>query len=141
MSERSVPLLKMVEKEDKTSLAALKLLLEKQTEVFARLRDWLQASEELRAVIDEYVNLHVQIAEQGTGATYRLDRIRWTRAIGPSGEYEYADRKDNMGPDEYDDFKMLLADLKEHGGRLTREGYFLWLFSDGDRVGRKPRRK
>jgi len=33
----------------------------------------------------------------------------------------------------------MLKDLKEHGGRLTREGYFYWVFQDQATVGRKKR--
>jgi len=136
MGERSVPLLKMVEKEDKTSLTSLKLLVSKQAEVLAAFRDWLQEAQKLRELIDEYVNLQAQVMEQGV--TYDLGRLRWIKTTGPSGEYEYADKTNNMDPGVYEDFKALLEDLKEHGGRLTRQGYFLWLFSQGDRVGRKP---
>ena len=137
MGERSVPLLKYAEKEDKTSLTSLKLLVSKQAEVLAALRDWLQEAQKLRELIDEYVNLQVQLMEQGV--TYDLNRLRWVKATGPSGEYEYADRADNMDPGAYEDFKALLEDLKEHGGHVTRQGYFLWLFSkQEDRIGRKP---
>ena len=132
----NTPLLKMVEKEDKTSLASLKLLVAKQAEVLAAFRGWLQEADKLRELIDEYVNLQVQLMEQGV--TYDLNRLRWVKATGPSGEYEYADRADNMDPGTYEDFKALVEDLKEHGGRVTRQGYFMWLFSQGDRVGRKP---
>ena len=136
MSERSVPLLKYAEKEDKTSLTSLKLLVSKQAEVLAALRDWLQEADKLREMIDEYVNLQAQVMEQGV--TYNLNRLKWIKTAGPKGEYEYTDKTNNMDPGVYEDFNALLTDLKEHGGRLTRQGYFLWLFSQGDRVGRKP---
>ncbi len=35
------------------------------------------------------------------------------------------------------DFEALLADLKEHDGKLTIKPHFYWLFSSGDAVGRK----
>ena len=140
MSERNVPLLKMVEKEDKTSLTTLKMLAAKQAEVLAAIRNWLQEADKLREIIDEYVNLQAQVMEQGV--TYDLNRLKWIKTTGPSGEYEYADKAENMDPDAYEDFKALLADLKEHGGSITRQGYFIWLFDKlGDRVGRKPRKK
>jgi len=139
MSERNVPLLKMVEKEDKTSLTTLKMLAAKQAEVLAAIRNWLQEADKLREIIDEYVNLQAQVMEQGV--TYDLNRLKWIKTTGPSGEYEYADKAENMDPDVYEDFQALLADLKEHSGRLTRQGYFIWLFSQGDRIGRKPRRR
>jgi len=80
----------MRKKEDKTSLTSLKVLVAKQTEVLAALRDWLQQTDKLREMIDEYVNLQTQLMEQGV--TYDLNRLKWTKTTGPSGEYEYADR-------------------------------------------------
>lgn len=36
------------------------------------------------------------------------------------------------------DFKALLADLKDHGGRLRHKGMFYWLLQDAASIGRKP---
>ena len=136
MNERSVPPLTYIEKADKTSLSGLKILLTKQTEILSALRDWFHETERIRQLIDEYVSLHGELIERGV--TYDLNRLKWIKTAGPKGEYEYTDKTNNMDPGVYEDFNALLADLKEHGGRLTRQGYFLWLFSQGDRVGRKP---
>ena len=137
MSERGMPQLKYAEKEDKTSINSLKMLVAKQAEVLAAIRDLLQETEKIRKIIDEYVNLQAQVMERGI--TYSLDRIRWIKTEGPSGPYEYADASDNR---DNEDFKLLVADLKEHEDcRMTRDGYFIWLFSEANRVGRKPSRK
>jgi len=136
MSERSMPPLTYIEKADKTSLSGLKILLTKQTEILSALRDWFHEAERIKQLIDEYVSLHGQMIERGV--TYDLNRLKWIKTAGPKGEYEYTDKTNNMDPGVYEDFNALLTDLKEHGGRLTRQGYFLWLFSQGDRVGRKP---
>ena len=136
MSERSVPPLTYIEKADKTSLSGLKILLTKQTEILSALRDWFHETERIRQLIDEYVSLHGQMIERGV--TYDLNRLRWIKAEGPNGPYKYADKADNMSSDAYEDFKALVEDLKVHGGRVTRQGYYMWLFSQGDRVGRKP---
>jgi len=39
------------------------------------------------------------------------------------------------------DFEALLADLDAHNGKLTKDGWFYWRFSNGDAVGRKKRRQ
>jgi len=122
---------------NETSLSSLKMLIAKQAEILSTLRDWFQETGKLRELIDEYLNLEMQLMEQGV--VYDLNRLKWVKAEGPSGAYEYADKKDNMDPGAYEDFNMLLEDLKEHGGSVMRQGYFIWLFDKrGDRVGRKP---
>ena len=136
LSVESDPELKFADKNDKINSAILKLLLRKQSEVLSEIRNWLMRGEKLKTAIDEYLNFYGQITEHGV--PYSLDRIKWVKAEGPSGPYEYADRNDNLGSE---DFKFLLEDLKQHNGRMTRQGYFLWLFSNGDRVGRKQSKK
>jgi len=124
-------------KEDKTSLSGLKLLVAKQAEIIASIRDWIRDGEKIAEMMEEYLKLHEQIMD--LGMVYDFSRIRWVSTEGPSGPYEYADASDNR---DNDDFKLLVADLKKHeGGRMTRDGYFIWLFSKADRVGRKPSRK
>jgi len=59
------------------------------------------------------------------------DNIVWQEAIGTRGPYEKAN------PQSTDHFKALLTDLKAHDGKLSRKGYFYWLFGDGSAVGRK----
>ena len=59
--------------------------------------------------------------------------VTWKRAEGPAGPYERARMPDNGN------FQLLVRDLRAHGGKLTREGIFYWLFSDGQTVGRKKR--
>jgi hypothetical protein len=60
-------------------------------------------------------------------------KIRWESAEGFRGEYERSDDYNNR------EFKKMLNDLARHGGRLTREGYFYWIFKNGSIVGRKKR--
>ena len=60
--------------------------------------------------------------------------VSWTRAEGSRGPYERSEDVNNR------EFKAMVKDLAAHGGRLTREGYFYWLFESGDIVGRKRRR-
>lgn len=67
---------------------------------------------------------------------YVVDKIKWTQAEGSKGLYQKAtleDNKDNV------DFKAMVKDLADHGGKMTREGYFCWLFKNGSVIGRKKR--
>jgi hypothetical protein len=60
-------------------------------------------------------------------------RIQWTVTEGNKGPYE---RSEDFASS---DFKSLVKDLDQHGRKLTRDGYFYWLFSNGSTVGRKKR--
>lgn len=61
------------------------------------------------------------------------DKIRWEEAEGRKGPYERSEDIDNP------EFKAMLKDLQEHGGTLSRDGYFYWKFQNGATVGRKKR--
>ena len=60
--------------------------------------------------------------------------VSWIQAEGSRGPYERSEDVNNR------EFKAMVKDLAAHGGRLTRENYFYWLFESGDIVGRKRRR-
>ena len=129
-----IPLLnKKMMDSDKSNLERSEVLIAELTKVLNEIRNWLKSAPVDR--IEEYIQLARQTLEL---PAYSLDRIKWVQAEGPKGAYEYADRNDNLGNE---DFKALIEDLKRHDGRMTRQGYFLWLFSQEDRVGRKPRRE
>ena len=133
---REMPLLnkKMVDA-DKSNLERSELLLAELTKVLSEMRNCCMKLTDLAKSIDEYIQLVRQTLNQ---PAYSLDRIRWVQAEGPRGPYEYADKNSNLGNEDY---KALVEDLKRHNGQMTRQGYFLWLFSQEDRVGRKPRKE
>jgi len=58
-------------------------------------------------------------------------KVKWTEEEGFKGKY---DKSEDVNHPE---FKMMLKDLQQHKGRLTREGYFYWIFQNGSTVGRK----
>lgn len=60
-------------------------------------------------------------------------KITWKETQGTRGPYEKAD------PQATPDFKAMLQHLKDHNGKLSRNGYFYWVFSDMATVGRKKR--
>lgn len=61
-------------------------------------------------------------------------KVKWQQAEGSKGTYEKSEDANNV------EFRKMHEDLQEHGGTLTREGYFYWLFRNRCTVGRKKRR-
>lgn len=58
-------------------------------------------------------------------------KIKWVQAEGNKGPYERSEDINNLG------FKEMLKDIQAHGGKMIRDGYFLWIFQNGTTVGRK----
>lgn len=67
-------------------------------------------------------------------SAWNPNNIKWEQAQGTSGPYERA--ADLNSPD----FKQLIKDLARHENKLSKDGYFFWLFKNGSTVGRKKRR-
>ena len=67
-------------------------------------------------------------AQEGT---WNPNSIQWQDANGAKGPYQRSEDVNNL------QFKAMLKDLADHEGRLRREGYFYWVFSDNQTVGRK----
>lgn len=61
------------------------------------------------------------------------EAIKWEDAQGTAGPYQRSKDVDNP------EFKTMLKDLQAHNGKLTRGGWFYWLFQNGTTVGRKKR--
>jgi hypothetical protein len=59
--------------------------------------------------------------------------IRWTDATGNKGSYEKSEDYNSL------DHKALIKDLASHQGKLSREGFFYWLFENGSTIGRKKK--
>ena len=72
-------------------------------------------------------------AEDKPKFQWNPDKIKWEKAEGSKGEFEKSEDFDNP------EFKAMLKDLAQHNGRLTREGYFYWVYKNGATVGRKKR--
>jgi len=64
-----------------------------------------------------------------------MKMIIWKSAVGDKGPFEVAEaisNKQNMP------FKQLQQSLREHNGRMSISGYFVWAFSDSSgNIGRK----
>jgi len=84
------------------------------------------------------VDAGIQAARQRIKAVkvgWDPEAIKWEKAEGSKGEYERSEDVNNP------EFKAMLKDLASHGGRLTEDGYFYWVFKNGTTVGRKKRSK
>ena len=73
-------------------------------------------------------------------AAWKAENIKWVQAEGARGKYQ---RYPPLGQaaESTDDYKALLRDLKKHDGKMTRDGYFIWLFGDSATIGRKRKGK
>jgi len=67
--------------------------------------------------------------------TYDISKIKTVQAEGPSGPYKKANNQDG------NDYKLLIEDLKAHDGKITRDGFWIWLFNDGKTAGLKPSKR
>lgn len=82
------------------------------------------------------VDAGIQAARQRIKAVkvgWDPDKTKWEKAEGSKGPYERSEDVNNP------EFKAMLKDLASHGGRLTRNDYFYWVFKNGTTVGRKRR--
>jgi len=80
--------------------------------------------------------LGVQIKQRirdKVGVGWDPNKVKWEQAEGSKGSYERSEDVNNK------EFKEMVKDLAAHGGRMTHEGFFYWLFENGVTVGRKKR--
>jgi len=66
-------------------------------------------------------------------------KIKWREAEGSRGPYQRYPPKGEKA-ESTNDYHNLLADLKRHDGKLSRNGIFYWLFNDKATIGRKRRK-
>jgi hypothetical protein len=80
------------------------------------------------------VKLRTQI-DKLCGSKWSWDpgKIKWEKTEGFKGSYERSEDVNSL------DFKELLKDLAKHNGKLSRDGWFYWVFKNGATVGRKRR--
>lgn len=80
------------------------------------------------------------IAEAKGVAEWDPTKIAWQQAEGTKGPYERYPASGQKA-EATDDYKNMLAAIKQHGGKMMRGNYFYWLFTDAATVGRKKRSK
>jgi hypothetical protein len=92
-----------------------------------------------RDAFQTLADAHAELLEARCPFTaWAPDEIPWTRTEGARGTYERYPAPGQRA-ETTTDFKNLVADLKNHNGKLTRAGYFYWLFRDNATIGRKRR--
>ena len=101
--------------------------MSKQVDFLMKLRDGLQQC--VDAIQEELEKRGPQKEEPSR--RWDPSKIKWTQEEGPKGPFEKSE--DFNSPDH----KALLQDLKVHKGKMTHEGLFMWLFEDGQTIGRK----
>jgi hypothetical protein len=103
-------------------------------EDFVDMLNSLEASiVKMKRQIDKLVGVVKQKPE--TKFSWNPDAIKWEKASGLKGEFEKSEDVNNP------EFKAMLKDLAEHKGKLSRDGFFYWVYRNGSTVGRKPRLK
>jgi hypothetical protein len=90
------------------------------------------------AVESACVNLRLQIEGkqklgQPSSKKWNPGKIRWVESEGFKGPFEKSEDFNNL------EFKHMLKDLAAHNGKLSRNGFFYWVYRNGSTVGRKKR--
>ena len=104
----------------------------KKVESFVLIRDGCAM------VLDGVNRLLEETEPKQTQPHYDIMKLVTRQTDGKSGYYLKASAADNQNNHN---FEALIEDLKQHGSKLTKQGYFCWLFSDNKTVGMKPSRK
>jgi len=101
-------------------------------EVLPVLLDYADAVEALAVKLKRQIS---ELTKAETKPVWNWDpsKIRWVEAVGLKGKYERSEDVNGL------DFKQLVKDLAVRNGKLSREGYFYWLFRNGATIGRKRR--
>jgi len=95
------------------------------------------AKESIETLLDTWLRgeLVNKPAKKQQAKTYDVEKIAWTEAQGTSGPYQRSEDVNSLN------FKALLKDLQEHGGKFRKDGYFMWIFRNGATIGRKQLKK
>jgi len=101
------------------------------------IEDFLDMLNEIEASITKMKQQILKLVgvEEKPKFSWNPDKIKWEKTQGSKGEFEKSEDFNNP------EFKAMLKDLAQHGGKLTRNGTFYWIFRSGSTVGRKKRLK
>jgi hypothetical protein len=95
--------------------------------------DMLNGIEASITKMKQQISKLLGVAEEKPKVQWNPDKIKWEKAQGQKGEFEKSQDVNNL------EFKAMLKDLAQHSGKLSREGYFYWVYKNGSTVGRKRR--
>lgn len=68
--------------------------------------------------------------------TWNPSKIKFVQTEGVRGPY-WRYPAAGQKAESTEDYRNMIQDLLNHNEKLTRDGFFYWLFSDGATVGRK----
>ena len=104
-------------------------------ETLLKLRDALRmGADALNEELEKHATPYVKATE------WEPSEIQWVKAEGMRGPYQKYPGT-NQKEESTSNYRNLIQDLVNHKEKLTKDGYFYWLFSDGTTVGRKKRKK
>jgi hypothetical protein len=93
----------------------------------------------IRDTINEEIE-RLTPANLRTDQSYNPEKLNWIRTEGQKGPYERYPAFQQK-PQPTADYVNLITDLKNHEGKLVRNGLFYWLWKDETTIGRKPATK
>ena len=93
------------------------------------------AKENAVSLLNEWLGIG-EAEEKQVKWNWNPQAIKWVETEGFKGKYERYPAE-GVKVEGNRDYWNLLKDLKAHGGKLSRNGYFYWIFKDGSTVGRK----
>jgi hypothetical protein len=97
----------------------------------ARIEFLVKARDGLRMAADAIDDYLQTLGPKETSVGYDPEKIKWQDTQGDKGPYQKSTDSNSL------DHKELLKDLAAHKGKLTRRGFFYWVFQDGSTIGRK----
>jgi len=102
------------------------------------------AKNSLEALLDMWLRGENITQPQPEKPSWNPARLKWLEAQGTSGPYQRYPGEGQKA-ESTEDYRNMLADLKAHGGKLSRKEadgstWFYWLFQDASTVGRKQRK-
>jgi len=73
----------------------------------------------------------LDVSPDQTRHSWDPNKIPWVDKQGDKGPFQMSEDVNNL------EFKAMLKNLNEHKGKMSRDGKFYWIFTNGTTVGRK----
>jgi hypothetical protein len=116
--------------------------LEKQTDAIERntqamnnlLTSFVAKSDRVEPKPQTSIPKEVEKTKPSPELKFNVANIAWEKRTGEKGEFEIAEKEKNQNVDYFELEKL----LKFGGENMPSEGFFYWIFQDGNAIGRKP---